>query len=44
MSLKSRMMDVNTRYVAYCSTGRRASTVAYLLNQQGFNVQALAGH
>lgn len=44
MSLKSRMMDMNTRYVAYCSTGRRASTVAYLLSQQGFNVQALAGH
>jgi len=44
MSLKSRLMDVNTRYVAYCSTGRRASTVAYLLNQQGFNVQPLAGH
>ncbi|MBT5293059.1 MAG: cyclic nucleotide-binding domain-containing protein [Cellvibrionales bacterium] len=44
MSLKSRLMDANTRYVAYCSTGRRASTVAYLLNQQGFNVQPLAGH
>ena len=44
MSLKSRLMDTNTRYVAYCSTGRRASTVAYLLNQQGFNVQPLAGH
>ena len=44
MSLKSRLMDANTRYVAYCSTGRRASTVAYLLNQQGFNVLPLAGH
>ena len=44
MSLKSRLMDANTRYIAYCSTGRRASTVAYLLSQQGFNVKPLAGH
>ena len=44
MSLKSRLMDANTRYIAYCSTGRRASTVAYLLSQQGFNVKPLAGY
>ena len=44
MSLKSRLMDANTRYIAYCSTGRRASTVAYLLSQQGFNVKPLVGY
>lgn len=42
MSLKSRLMTKDVEYIAYCSTGRRASTVAYLLSQQGFKVQALA--
>ena len=46
MGLKSRLMDNDTDYIAYCSTGRRASTVAYLLAQQGFKVHALGsrGH
>lgn len=43
MTLKSRLMDSETEYVAYCSTGRRASTVAYLLSQQGYKVQSMAG-
>ena len=41
MSLKSRLMDKTKQYIAYCSTGRRASTVAYLLSQQGYNVLPL---
>ncbi len=43
MSLKSRLMDSKKTYIAYCSTGRRASTAAYLLSQQGYNVVALGG-
>lgn len=43
MSLKSRLMDAGKPYIAYCSSGRRASTAAYLLSQQGFNVVALDG-
>ena len=43
MTLKSRLMDSDKEYIAYCSTGRRASTVAYLLSQQGFKVLPLAG-
>ncbi len=42
MSLKSRLMNPGTTYIAYCSTGRRASTAAYLLAQQGFKVVPLS--
>ena len=38
MSIKSRLMDDKTQYFAYCSTGRRATTASYLLQQQGLNV------
>lgn len=38
MSLKSRLMDKEKTYLAYCSTGRRAATAAHLLTQQGFQV------
>ena len=43
MSLKSRMMDPNIQYIAYCSSGKRASTAAYLLSRQGYNVVPLQG-
>ncbi|MGB5324672.1 MAG: cyclic nucleotide-binding domain-containing protein [Pseudomonadales bacterium] len=38
MSIKTRLMNNKSRYVAYCSTGRRATTAASLLQQQGFDV------
>ncbi len=41
MHLKSRLMDKNKRYYAYCSTGNRAKTASYLLRQQGFDVVAV---
>lgn len=38
MSIKARLMSNQYKYMAYCSTGRRASTAALLLRQQGFDV------
>ena len=38
LSLKSRLMDKQKTYFAYCLTGRRATTAAHLLSQQGFQV------
>lgn len=43
MTLKSRMMDSSVRYIAYCSSGKRASTAAYLLAIKGFDVVPLEG-
>jgi len=38
MSVKARLMEPNYKYMAYCSTGRRAATAARLLQQRGFDV------
>ncbi|NNL11064.1 MAG: cyclic nucleotide-binding domain-containing protein [Pseudomonadales bacterium] len=42
MSIKTRLMNNKFKYLAYCSTGRRAATAARLLKQQGFDVVAVA--
>jgi CRP-like cAMP-binding protein/rhodanese-related sulfurtransferase len=42
ITLKSRVLDKNTRYVTCCNTGTRAQAAAYLLTRQGFNVVALS--
>lgn len=41
ITLKSRVLDKNMRYVTCCNTGTRAQAAAYLLTRQGFNVVAL---
>jgi len=43
LKLKSRLLDVNTRYVTYCNSGRRSNAAAYLLSEDGYNVTVLRG-
>lgn len=43
LKLKSRLLDPDTRYIAYCNSGRRSSAAAYLLGEEGFNVAVLRG-
>ncbi|HSB95799.1 MAG TPA: rhodanese-like domain-containing protein, partial [Spongiibacteraceae bacterium] len=38
---KSRLLDRNTRYIAYCNSGRRSSAAAFLLAEEGYNVTVL---
>lgn len=44
MVLKSRLMQKEQSYYAYCATGRRAATAAYLLQREGFNVTPVIPH
>lgn len=41
LKLKSRLLDRDKRYIAYCNSGRRSSAAAYLLNEDGYNVTVL---
>jgi CRP-like cAMP-binding protein len=43
LKLKSRLLDPKARYVACCNSGRRSSAAAYLLGEDGFDVQVLRG-
>lgn len=43
LKLKSRLLDPQTRYIAYCNSGRRSSAAAYLLGEEGFEVTVLRG-
>ena len=36
-------LDLETRYIVYCDTGRRSAAAAFLLTQRGFNVAVLEG-
>ena len=38
LAIKARLMSDDGKYMAYCSTGRRACAAAMLLRQQGFDV------
>lgn len=42
LSLKKRMLDKEKPYVFYCDTGHRSRAAAHLLNQQGYQIMALA--
>jgi rhodanese-related sulfurtransferase len=41
LQLKARQLDRNTRYIAYCNSGRRSSAAAFLLTEDGFDVTVL---
>ena len=41
LKLKSRLLDRNIHYIAYCNSGRRSSAAAYLLAEEGYNVTVL---
>jgi CRP-like cAMP-binding protein len=41
LKLKSRLLDRNTHYIAYCNSGRRSNAAAHLLSEDGYNVTAL---
>ncbi|MFT3929955.1 MAG: cyclic nucleotide-binding domain-containing protein [Spongiibacteraceae bacterium] len=41
LKLKSRLLNRDKRYIAYCNSGRRSSAAAYLLNEDGYNVTVL---
>lgn len=43
LRLKSRLLDPSKTYVAYCDTGRRSATAAFLLKNAGLNVIVLDG-
>jgi CRP-like cAMP-binding protein len=43
LKLKSRLLDRDTRYIAYCNSGRRSSAAAFLLGEEGFDVSLLRG-
>lgn len=43
LRLKSRLLDPQKTYVAYCDTGRRSATAAFLLKNAGLNVVVLDG-
>lgn len=36
-------LDLDTRYIVYCDTGRRSAAAAFLLTQRGFDVAVLEG-
>ncbi|MDA7687379.1 cyclic nucleotide-binding domain-containing protein [Pseudomonadales bacterium] len=44
LAIKARLMSDDGKYMAYCSTGRRACAAAMLLRQQGFDVTPVVGH
>lgn len=41
LKLKSRLLNRDKKYIAYCNSGRRSSAAAYLLNEDGYNVTVL---
>jgi len=41
LKLKSRLLNREKRYIAYCNSGRRSSAAAYLLSEDGYNVTVL---
>lgn len=41
--LKSRILDKNSEYIAYCNTGSRAGAVVWLLREEGYQISALRG-
>ena len=43
LRLKADSLDVNSRYIIYCDTGRRSSAAAFLLSERGFQVSVLKG-
>lgn len=43
LRLKSRLLDPSRPYVAYCDTGRRSATAAFLLKNAGLDVFVLDG-
>ena len=43
LRLKSKTLDPQRQYVAYCQTGNRSAAAAFLLSQRGFDVCVLNG-
>src|SRR5690606_29722397 len=43
LSIKSRLLSMNTPYIFYCDTGRRSRAAAHLLALQGYQALALDG-
>ena len=43
LRLKSRLLDPGKTYIAYCDTGRRSATAAFLLKSAGLDVIVLDG-
>ena len=41
--LKLKSLDLDTRYVVCCDTGRRSSAGAYILSERGFETYVLKG-
>lgn len=41
LKLKSRLLNRDKRYIAYCNSGRRSSAAAYLLAEDGYHVTVL---
>lgn len=41
LKLKSRLLDRDKRYIAYCNSGRRSNAAAHLLAEDGYSVTAL---
>lgn len=41
LKLKSRLLERDRHYIAYCNSGRRSSAAAHLLSEDGYNVAAL---
>jgi rhodanese-related sulfurtransferase len=41
LQLKSRLLDRDTHYIAYCNSGRRSSAAAFLLAEDGYRVTVL---
>ncbi|GAB4350347.1 MAG: hypothetical protein Kow006_13020 [Gammaproteobacteria bacterium] len=43
LRLQLKQLDKNRPYIVYCDTGRRSSTAAFLLSEQGFEAHVLGG-
>ena len=41
LKLKSRLLNRDKRYIAYCNSGRRSTAAAYLLAEDGYHVTVL---
>ncbi len=43
LRLQLRQLDKSRPYIVYCDTGRRSSTAAFLMNEQGYDAYVIGG-
>lgn len=43
LRIRASGLDINRKYIAYCDTGSRSASAAFLLSERGFDVHVLQG-